>query len=985
MTKPLQQKGRSIKSRLILLILSILIPNLAIQAYIHYDSYKTQRDNALRDNLESARAVAKAFESFVNDILHQELTIGLVITSSQPSTQRDISRLLKTSRYNAALRDFSWLDAKGKVIYSSNPGMIGVDYGDRSYVPEIIDGREWVVSELVIAKTTGKPVFGISRGVRDSKGHLLGIVMASVIPEKLGSTLSIKRSKGGGHALVDSKGMLVYRYPVISTTWEERNWLKPFPEFGEALKGKEVTKVVYAPFENKTRFVGFVPVPFIGWAASAGTREDDLTGPIISSVLNSALLFLTISLAAFLVAIAVSRRITGPVRKLRAHALAIGNGEMHRQEMTNPVSEFQELAEAFNTMADKVQAREADLRKSEERLKLVMNTVPALISYIDKEFRYQRVNEGYRHWFGLSPYDMKGRHVQDVMGDEVWRVVQPYLQRAMDGETVKYEEHIFYKTGGPRWISSTLVPDRDATGSVAGLVALVMDISEHKQIEDELNKKTLELQSLFNNTNAGLVLFDAESPYTVLAHNKYYQELFAEPFRSSGMVGKNLYEYAPAVEAQGITAVFDEVVRTGNAINYTDFPYDINPLHKSWFNWHLSPIIRDGKVIALASMSLNVTDHHEAVQALKENEDRLRTLYSTMNEGLAIHEIVYENERAVDYIITDVNPAYERITALTKDSTIGRRASELYGTSEAPYLEIYTKVASTGEPYYFETYFPPMKKHFAISVFSPGTGKFATVFQDITKCKTAEEALKERTASLEERTHQFEDAIQELEGFSYSVSHDLKAPLRAIDGFSKSLLKKYGDHIDEDATRRLNVIRENTQMMGALIEDLLSFSQLSRTRVDAKEFDLAALASSVWKGIMEDNPNRSIEITIHDLPPVFGDSSLIRQVLVNLFSNAVKFTKERSRAAIELSGRDSGNGDVIYTVKDNGIGFDMQYHDKLFGVFERLHPEEYEGTGVGLAIVQRIINRHGGHIWAESAEGGGSAFHFSLPAKASSD
>ena len=238
MSLPHEKKGTSIQSRLILLLLLILIPVLAIQAYIYYDSYQSQRASELRANLEIARAVVKAFESFVQDVLHQELAIGLAITSSKPMTPKDITRILKTSRDNIAVRDFTWLNPKGDAIYSSRPDMIGINYSDRSYFRDVANGREWMISELIIAKTTGEPVFGISRGIRDGKGALLGIIFAAITPEKLEARLAVERRKGGGYAIVDNKGMLVYRYPAINATWEERNWLRQYPRLEKVLKGE---------------------------------------------------------------------------------------------------------------------------------------------------------------------------------------------------------------------------------------------------------------------------------------------------------------------------------------------------------------------------------------------------------------------------------------------------------------------------------------------------------------------------------------------------------------------------------------------------------------------------------------------------------------------------------------------------------------------------------------------------------------------------
>ena len=166
-----------------MLLLFILIPVLAIQAYMYYDSYQDRRASELQANLEIARAVARTFESFVQDVLHHELVIGLAITSSQPMTSKDITRLLVSSQDYVAVRDFTWMNPTGDAVYSGNPAVIGRNYSDRSYFREIVNGREWTVSELVISRATGKPVFGISRGIRDEKGTLLGVVVAMIIPD----------------------------------------------------------------------------------------------------------------------------------------------------------------------------------------------------------------------------------------------------------------------------------------------------------------------------------------------------------------------------------------------------------------------------------------------------------------------------------------------------------------------------------------------------------------------------------------------------------------------------------------------------------------------------------------------------------------------------------------------------------------------------------------------------------------------------------
>ena len=233
--------------------------------------------------------------------------------------------------------------------------------------------------------------------------------------------------------------------------------------------------------------------------------------------------------------------------------------------------------------------------------------------------------------------------------------------------------------------------------------------------------------------------------------------------------------------------------------------------------------------------------------------------------------------------------------------------------------------------------------------------------------------------ALNKRSEQLEAANKELESFSYSVSHDLRAPLRAIDGYSRMILRKHADKLDDDARDKFNVIRDSTQKMGQLIDDLLAFSRLGRTELSTGTLDIEGLIREVWEELKAAIPDRRLTLKIAETPPCRGDRTLMKQVLVNILANAVKFTRGRAEALIEAGGENK-KGETAYYIRDNGVGFDMQYHDKLFGVFQRLHDaDEFEGTGVGLAICQRIIHRHGGRIWAEGEIDRGACFHFSLP------
>ncbi|MDD4861955.1 MAG: ATP-binding protein, partial [Smithellaceae bacterium] len=231
---------------------------------------------------------------------------------------------------------------------------------------------------------------------------------------------------------------------------------------------------------------------------------------------------------------------------------------------------------------------------------------------------------------------------------------------------------------------------------------------------------------------------------------------------------------------------------------------------------------------------------------------------------------------------------------------------------------------------------------------------------------------------VRERTAQLETANKELEAFAYSVSHDLRAPLRAIDGYTRVLTEDFGPLLDDEGKRICSVISESARNMDRLIDDLLAFSRIGRTEMRFSSLDMAALVASIFSELTSPDEQKRIDFHIAPLPPAQGDPALLRQVWINLLSNAVKFSKKKKRAVIDVSAEEK-DGIIEYRVQDNGAGFDMRYANKLFGVFQRLHgAREFEGTGVGLAIAQRIVKRHGGRIWAEGEPEKGATFYFTL-------
>jgi PAS domain S-box-containing protein len=378
----------------------------------------------------------------------------------------------------------------------------------------------------------------------------------------------------------------------------------------------------------------------------------------------------------------------------------------------------------------------------------------------------------------------------------------------------------------------------------------------------------------------------------------------------------------------------------------------------------------------------DITERKQAEAALRESEERFAQFMQYL-PGLAY---LKDEQRQVLFVNEQFATAFGRPAT----EWLGQTNDELWPPAvrekmraddelilrERKPLATIEKVESQGQPHTYRTIKFPIPR-------PDGKVWLGGITIDITELQQAEEALRRLNDELEQRvrsrTAELEAANNELEAFSYSVSHDLRAPLRAIDGFTRILVEDYAAVLDAEGQRVLGVVSKEGQRMGQLIDDLLTFSRLGRRALQTVDLDLETLAREVFDGLAALVPARQLRLYTTPLPPAHVDPALFRQVLTNLLDNAIKYTRPQAVAEIEIGGSVQGSENV-YHVKDNGVGFDMQYADKLFGVFQRLHREdEFEGTGVGLALVQRIVHRHGGRVWAESHVGQGATFFFTLP------
>ena len=370
-----------------------------------------------------------------------------------------------------------------------------------------------------------------------------------------------------------------------------------------------------------------------------------------------------------------------------------------------------------------------------------------------------------------------------------------------------------------------------------------------------------------------------------------------------------------------------------------------------------------------------------AEEAVRESEARYRSLFGSMTEGFALHEIICDEKgEPVDYRFLDVNPAFERLTGLARKEAVGKTKSEIpqLQAENPKWIALYGRVALTGEPVHAEDYSSARKTHYSVFVYQPAPMQFAAIFTDATEQVESRKKIEELNTFLKRRAAELSTSYSELETVTQLLSQDIQTPLHAVNGYTDLLLNEYGDKIDRTGKNYLTLLDTGVHRINLLLDNILLLSNISRKQMWLQRVDLSACAQQVVDDLRKTQPDRKVEVRIQENLQEWADQGFMKQVLHNLIENSWKFTSRRERPTIEF-GVLHDKEHLVYFVRDNGTGFDVKEIDRLFSPFQTVQGKnDFEGKGVGLAVVHRIIQRHGGKVWAESEKGKGAVFYFKL-------
>jgi PAS domain S-box-containing protein len=1022
----------SIRTQLLALALAAMVPVTAVIVYDIFATARESKDRAHRDTLHVASAAASSIETFINET---ELTLGMLAA-------RPLVRALDPTRCDPILREvpvaFPALkfpdlnavgirDASGNLVCSIIPDPAPAQVVRQSPAfQQAVRGGRFDLSNGFLSPVTRRWISMSAHPIRGDRRQTAGLIFLRLDLRELQNKLIAQPPGGVVVGVFDRQGKYLMRWP------DPDKWIGKEVSNLEIMRQRARDK--FQGFETLpgtdgvSRFYAFHPVGDTGWIVAAGVPESEVLAPYRARLLQGALIGLLALMLAIALALKISATIAKPVLDLAQTAAAVAGGDTAaRAQVTGP-TEISAVATEFNRMLD-----------ARERAELDRSTLGAIVESADDAIVSKTLDGVIRSWnpgaaqlLGYMEREAIGRHISMLIPEDRQDEELLIMKRLLNGERVQnFESRRLRKDGTLIDVSLTISPILDAFGRIVGASKIARDISARIRSE-KLLKRQADFYAALSQTNQAIVrMHDPAALYAEICR-------ICVDFGHATMAFIALVEDGRAVPTAwagpiegylpGIVIPLGADTPQGNGPIATALreghPYVSNDIHadpntRPWrerasrigsLATAALPFRRNGTIVGVLSLHVREKDffNPQLVELLSEmaadlsfgldNFDRIAAQaeaqrqqkvaserFKTIFDATPLATCVVRQSNA-QYVA--VNEAYSTSFEHSREQLIGRTAHEAGIWAEPRDRDTFVaRLLADSMVRDFPARIRTRSGRIRDTLISGAATDFLDepcfliINMDITERKQAEDLLRNLNQTLEkrvaERTAELEAANRELDSFGRTIAHDLRSPLRSISRFNEALRKSLPDD-DIVNTSFFERIAKNVRRMDDMLTDLLNFARSGRAAIAGVPVDMEKLACAIAEELAAEAVPRP-RIVVGDLPRVNGDISLLRQVWANLLTNAIKYSSKVAQPRIEIGARAVGT-EIEFYVRDNGCGFDPAYADKLFVVFQRLHGEsEYEGNGIGLAIVHRIVERHGGRVSARSAPGEGAEFGFTLP------
>lgn len=894
-------------------------------------------------------------------------------------------------------------DLNGAMVASALPNAPASSNRGRNWFEEAIQTSSFAMSSYFVGQTTGKPEVVIGYPVLDGRNRVHHVLSVTIDLQ----AFNAERATLPDNSIVivlDRSGTILARDP------DPQHWvgqpLNPVAVMDALRSGRSEGVVESDGVDGTARLIGYVALPVAkrspGVYLAIGTDRDRVLAPINRALLiNSSGLVLVTAFMLGAAVIGGRRLVLAPVDGLLQVTRRIGAGDLDARandRLHRDAGEFGELARALDDMAMHLRDRSAErvrseqaLRASESQYRRIVGTAIEGIWTLDVAGRTTFVNQKMAAMLGYGPDEMLGISFLDLMDEPARAEARAAFARREAGVSEQLDFRFRHKSGRDVWTRLATGPIVDEAGRFAGALAMATDITESRAAAEALGAVEGRLRVVLDNVTDGFFTMNREWRYTDI--NPAGSRMVGRAVED--LVGRRYLDAFPEAAGTIWEQAYRRVMDTGEPTTVDEY---YEPLD-TWFEASVFPFA-DG----ISVFFRDITIRKRAERAAQDSETRLRLTVDVLQRSREAlqkaQQIAHLGnwERDVRTGTVFWSDEVYRIFGLEPQSftpTYDAFLGTIHPDDRQRVVDAVDAALASGGAYSVEHRIlrpdgVERVVHEQAEAYRDEREQpvrmIGTVL-DITERHRAETALQELNATLEarvdERTRQLAAMNAELEAFSYSVSHDLRAPLRGIDGFIQALVEEYDDRLDDTARQYIARARAAAARMGGLVDELLQLSRLTRGELRPDVVDISQLARERAAEIAADS-TRQVDLLIDPGLRVHGDLRLLDAVVTNLLDNAWKFTRRTPGAVIEV-GSTTIEGERAFFVRDNGAGFDMAYAGKLFGAFQRLHtPDQFDGNGIGLATVQRIVHRHGGRVWAEGAIGRGATFYFTIPERARS-